>query len=438
MGARSPRSLWRSRSQLRGWTASRSGPPSQWGRSRSSPGIEPSRTTGRCGPSRPAGSRRQPQCRCSGSGPTSRGRLRAVMLAGVTGYGVAVLFLLHGAPDLALTQVLVETVTLVVFALVLRKLPKYFTSRPLHASRWWRLVVAVAVGATVSTIAAVAAGARVAAPISEAFYEAAYTFGYGRNIVNVTLVDIRAWDTMGEISVLVVAATGVASLIFIRSRYSDSPVRRPAGPTAPRPAGHEGPDDLAARRRDAVADPPLDHLRGGHPGAVPGDDRGLGLPADRRAQRPGRRVRRRAGGRHGVDDPLPRRGWAGAGRGRPGRRRPGARGRAAAGRPERAGTVAVRWPDPAELRHQLRLRSAGRGGDATRAAHGARVAAPGHLGVLRHRGLPGGDRGDARPGPQPRRRHRPARGRGPDAPHPAPSCGRGADGSRHRGGAGVG
>ena len=63
---------------------------------------------------------------------TSRGRLRAVMLVGVTGYGVAVLFLLHGAPDLALTQVLVETVTLVVFALVLRKLPKYFTSRPLH------------------------------------------------------------------------------------------------------------------------------------------------------------------------------------------------------------------------------------------------------------------------------------------------------------------
>ncbi len=76
---------------------------------------------------------------------TSRGRLRAVMLVGVTGYGVAMLFLLHGAPDLALTQVLVETVTLVIFALVLRKLPKYFTTRPLHASRWWRLVIAIAV-----------------------------------------------------------------------------------------------------------------------------------------------------------------------------------------------------------------------------------------------------------------------------------------------------
>jgi multicomponent Na+:H+ antiporter subunit A len=156
---------------------------------------------------------------------TSRGRLRALMLVGVTGYGVAVLFLLHGAPDLALTQVLVETVTLVIFALVLRKLPKYFTSRPLHASRWWRLVIAVVVGTVVSLTVVVAGGSRVAVPVSEAFYEAAYTFGYGKNIVNITLVDIRAWDTMGEIAVLVVAATGVASLIFIRSRYSERPSR---------------------------------------------------------------------------------------------------------------------------------------------------------------------------------------------------------------------
>ncbi len=163
---------------------------------------------------------------CAVLATTSRGRLRAVLLASVTGYGMAVLFLLHGAPDLALTQTLVETVTLVIFALVLRKLPKYFTSRPLQASRWWRLVVAITVGAVVSMIGLVASGARIAVPASEDFYEAASAFGYGDNIVNVTLVDIRAWDTLGEIAVLVVAATGVASLIFIRSRYSELPVRQ--------------------------------------------------------------------------------------------------------------------------------------------------------------------------------------------------------------------
>ncbi|MFX4272205.1 Na+/H+ antiporter subunit A [Propionibacteriaceae bacterium Y1685] len=151
---------------------------------------------------------------------TARGRLKAVILVGVTGYGTAMMFLLHGAPDLALTQVLVETVTLIVFVLVMRKLPKYFTDRPLHSSRWWRLIVAVLSALVICGIAFVAAGSRIAEPVSAAFPEAAYTYGHGKNIVNVTLVDTRAWDTMGEISVLVVAATGVASLIFIRTRYS--------------------------------------------------------------------------------------------------------------------------------------------------------------------------------------------------------------------------
>ena len=187
---------------------------------------------------------------------TSRGRLRAVLLVSVTGYGVAMLFLLHGAPDLALTQALVETVTLIVFALVLRKLPKYFTSRPLHASRWWRLVVAVTVGAVVSLIAIVASGSRIAIPVSEGFYEAAYAFGYGKNIVNVTLVDIRAWDTMGEIAVLVVAATGVASLIFIRSRYSVLPSRPSVGAANVSPSGRStwlrGGESLSPLRRSII------------------------------------------------------------------------------------------------------------------------------------------------------------------------------------------
>ena len=187
---------------------------------------------------------------------SSRGRLRAVMLAGVTGYGVAVLFLLHGAPDLALTQVLVETVTLVVFSLVLRKLPKYFTSRPLSSSRWWRLVMAVLVGTVVVCIGLVTTGARTAVPVSETYPQVAYTFGYGRNVVNVTLVDIRSWDTMGEISVLVVAATGVASLIFLRSRYSARPVRpaAPAGAVRPgrRTVWLRGGEALSPARRSIV------------------------------------------------------------------------------------------------------------------------------------------------------------------------------------------
>ena len=148
-------------------------------------------------------------------------RLKTVILVGLTGYGVALLFLLHGAPDIALTQLLVETVSIVVFVLVLRRLPREFRRRPLRASRYWRLGLAIAVGTTVALVAFVATGARIHDPVSNAIPKAAYDFGHGKNVVNVTLVDIRAWDTLGEVSVLVVAATGVASLVFVRTRNAN-------------------------------------------------------------------------------------------------------------------------------------------------------------------------------------------------------------------------
>ncbi|MEV0216943.1 Na+/H+ antiporter subunit A [Micromonospora sp. NPDC050695] len=156
----------------------------------------------------------------------ARRRLTAMLLVGMTGYGTAMLFVLHGAPDLALTQFLVETATIAVFVLVLRRLPERFSARPLRRSRWTRRAIGVAVGVVAAGLSLVAAGARRAPDISAVFPDLAVVQGYGRNVVNVTLVDIRAWDTMGEIAVLVVAATGVASLIFERSRTGPRP-RRP-------------------------------------------------------------------------------------------------------------------------------------------------------------------------------------------------------------------
>lgn len=166
---------------------------------------------------------------------TSRGRLRAVVLLGVTGYATALLFLVHGAPDLALTQVLAETVTLLVFLLVLRTLPAFFTERPPHSSRWWRVALAAGVGAAFTGVSVLMVGSRVAAPVSQAYPDAARSFGYGNNIVNVVLVDTRAWDTIGEISVLAIAATGVASLIFLRTRAAA--VARPSDTETAPPRG---------------------------------------------------------------------------------------------------------------------------------------------------------------------------------------------------------
>jgi multicomponent Na+:H+ antiporter subunit A len=164
----------------------------------------------------------------------ARRRLAAVVLVGVTGYATALLFVLHGAPDLGLTQLLVETCTMVMFVLVLRRLPGHFSVRPLVASRRLRVGIGVAVGVVVSGLAYVATAGRQAVSISTAFPEPAVSYGGGRNVVNVTLVDIRAWDTMGEISVLLVAATGVASLVYGGSRRLTRGIRRPPLPTPPR------------------------------------------------------------------------------------------------------------------------------------------------------------------------------------------------------------
>lgn len=145
-------------------------------------------------------------------------RFLAVLMVSVTGYGIALMFALQGAPDLALTQMLVETIILVAFVLAMRSLPPELRDRTGGKYRVVRVIIGVLFGATMIFVAIYAMGARIAEPVSLSFPRLAYEGGGGLNVVNVTLVDIRAWDTFGEISVLAVAATGVASLIFVRSR----------------------------------------------------------------------------------------------------------------------------------------------------------------------------------------------------------------------------
>jgi multicomponent Na+:H+ antiporter subunit A len=148
----------------------------------------------------------------------ARKRYTGVVLVSATGLGMVLLFATSGAPDLALTQILVETVTLVAFALVLRRIPSRLGEH--NASVWpvGRAVLGAAVGVTMALVALVAAAARSAEPISDRFPELAYELGHGKNVVNVALVDLRGWDTMGELSVLILAATGVASLVFVTHR----------------------------------------------------------------------------------------------------------------------------------------------------------------------------------------------------------------------------
>jgi multicomponent Na+:H+ antiporter subunit A len=160
-----------------------------------------------------------------------RKRFSAAVFLGVAGYAMAGLFVLSGAPDLALTQVAVETLSTVVFVLVLRRLPARFERQSSPRRRAVRLAISGAVALTVFALAVLAAGYRIGPPVSDEMVARAVPDGHGRNVVNVILVDFRGFDTLGEITVLAVASIGAVALARVGRRAADA-----RGERAPRTA----------------------------------------------------------------------------------------------------------------------------------------------------------------------------------------------------------
>lgn len=141
-------------------------------------------------------------------------RLAVLAVLGVVGYGVALVFVLFGAPDLATTQILVETLTVILLALAFRHLPRF----PIRRRNPWEgldAVLAVTFGLLAATLIVAVAGGDGAGlgDVSSFFARESVPSGRGRNIVNVILVDFRALDTLGEIVVVGVAAVGVYALL---------------------------------------------------------------------------------------------------------------------------------------------------------------------------------------------------------------------------------
>ncbi|MCB9535373.1 MAG: DUF4040 domain-containing protein [Myxococcales bacterium] len=141
-----------------------------------------------------------------------RTRIGAVVALGAVGLGVALLFLRHGAPDLALTQLLVEALAVVLLILAFRGLPPMGAPRAGRLRRW-NLVISAAGGAAVAALLYAAQAVEAGARVSAWFAAASVPAGHGRNVVNVILVDFRALDTLGEITVLGIAALGVGALL---------------------------------------------------------------------------------------------------------------------------------------------------------------------------------------------------------------------------------
>lgn len=137
-------------------------------------------------------------------------RMVAVLLLGAVGYGMSALFAIWGAPDVALTQVLVETLVVVFFALALRVLPAEFSTE--RGPVWWKAAIATGAGTFMAIVTMAAGGVTHPTPVSAQQVDLAVPAADGANVVNVTLVDFRAIDTLGEITVLAIAALGVLAL----------------------------------------------------------------------------------------------------------------------------------------------------------------------------------------------------------------------------------
>jgi multicomponent Na+:H+ antiporter subunit A len=147
----------------------------------------------------------------------SRSRVATIIALGVIGYGISLIYLYYSAIDLAITQILVETLIVVMFVIVLQKLPK-FARLLSRITKIRDLTVALLFGSVMTVVAIKAIHVDFNHPISDYFLEKSYLEAFGKNVVNVILVDFRALDTMGEIIVLSIAAIGVSMLFTLKKR----------------------------------------------------------------------------------------------------------------------------------------------------------------------------------------------------------------------------
>jgi multicomponent Na+:H+ antiporter subunit A len=147
----------------------------------------------------------------------AKSRLTAIILLGAVGYTVSLFFVLFRAPDLALTQLVIETISVALFLLCFYHLPKMASRKEERLTfKLTNAIISVGVGVVVALIALSSHSQKLFGSISSFYLEKAYTEAGGKNVVNVILVDFRGLDTMFEITVLGIAALGIFAMIRLR------------------------------------------------------------------------------------------------------------------------------------------------------------------------------------------------------------------------------
>ena len=146
----------------------------------------------------------------------AKSRLTAIIGLGAVGYTVALFFVIFNAPDLALTQLVIETISVALFLLAFYHLPKLSKSEERMRFQVNRALISVGVGVMVTLVALSAHAQKLVPSIAKYYEDTVYTLGGGGNIVNVILVDYRGFDTLFEIAVLSIAGISILAMIKLR------------------------------------------------------------------------------------------------------------------------------------------------------------------------------------------------------------------------------
>ncbi|WP_339254590.1 Na+/H+ antiporter subunit A [Sporosarcina sp. FSL W8-0480] len=153
----------------------------------------------------------------------SKTRLGAIISLGAVGYSVALFFVIFKAPDLALTQLVIETVSVALFLLAFQHLPKLSDHGEKKSTKLVNAIIALGIGVTVTLVALSSHSQKLVASISQYYKDTVATEAGGGNIVNVILVDYRGFDTLFEIAVLAIAGIGVLGMIKLRLARKENP-----------------------------------------------------------------------------------------------------------------------------------------------------------------------------------------------------------------------
>ncbi|MBF0748370.1 Na+/H+ antiporter subunit A [Mammaliicoccus lentus] len=151
----------------------------------------------------------------------AKSRLFSIIMLASVGYSVALFFVFFGAPDLALTQLSIETISTALFLLCFYHLPKMSRHDEDRKFKLGNFIISICVGIGVIILGLIAYGNRHFDSISQYYKDNVYDLAAGKNMVNVILVDFRGFDTLFESAVLGIAGLGIYTLIKLRDKSKD-------------------------------------------------------------------------------------------------------------------------------------------------------------------------------------------------------------------------